>query len=428
MSNLARRLLWFVLWSPVLGSAPDGNAKEQRLERCEATRLQSDKLLARVHALEAEITRLQQLNSAPFHSSLASPMSPSFPVPNSAKLPAIIRRQLESDSEADTRGANMPGNTAPLRSHRRKRHGRGAPHSHPPPQPAPPPLPPPSVPFPPSAPPLPFSPPSAPPPPPSPPLPPLLPGEALVSSLQQLRAYLAELADGPRSLVLAPGSSIGLVGESLQVPAGANLSISGAEGATLHAGQQSRVFDVYGQLTLRGLRLTDGVALTAVAGSTVPEGGLILVLAGGVVTLEHCSLENSVAANGRGGAIAVSGGTLSMHSCVLDDCMAFWTDAALFADTVVAPTEYKGIGGALCLWEGSHSTLTNCSITNSQARLPTIEPCRETCHLVTLPTHRCRETSLRSPLDAARCPRILSNACRSPAAGMPLQSCVVRLG
>ena len=77
----------------------------------------------------------------------------------------------------------------------------------------------------------------------------------LVSSLPLLRAALTVEAS-PANVLLPAGTRIELGGEALQVPLGANVSIVGEEGATIDAGGLSRVFEVFGVISLRGLRLT----------------------------------------------------------------------------------------------------------------------------------------------------------------------------
>ena len=76
----------------------------------------------------------------------------------------------------------------------------------------------------------------------------------MVTSLPLLRAALANVS--LTNVLIPAGTRLELGGEALKVPSGANVSIVGEEGVTLDAGGLSRVFEVFGAISLRGLRLT----------------------------------------------------------------------------------------------------------------------------------------------------------------------------
>lgn len=154
------------------------------------------------------------------------------------------------------------------------------PHPPPVPPPSPPPVPPPS--------------PSLPPPPPAPPLPPVNPGAVAVHTIEELRSALA--ATDPTVSIVLPAAWFRLGGEALVVPAGVNATLRSVEtGATLDAEGRSRIFEVYGALSLSRLHLTRGLAPNGTTGG-LSGGGAIAVGAGGSVVLVDSTLSSSATA------------------------------------------------------------------------------------------------------------------------------------
>ena len=99
--------------------------------------------------------------------------------------------------------------------------------------------------------------------------------------------------------------------------AGANVSIVGGADATLDAGGLSRVLEVSGVLSMRGVRLTSGHANAT--GADIPNGGALLVHESGAAALDECTLDSS-SCDGNGGTVSVDG-ELEMRNSLLRDSM-----------------------------------------------------------------------------------------------------------
>ena len=144
---------------------------------------------------------------------------------------------------------------------------------------------PPSPPASPPSPPSPPAPPALPPPPLAPPfqpMPPLLPGRATwrwVTTIEQLRAFLAPASldqpSAPVRLLLPSGVRFGLGGTELRIPADADVTIAtGGEGpeAIIDGEGYSRIFHIEGRLAVERVLLTGGVACRHLG--TPPSAGL----------------------------------------------------------------------------------------------------------------------------------------------------------
>ena len=128
---------------------------------------------------------------------------------------------------------------------------------------------------------------------PPPPLPPLAPGVVVVRTVENIRSALTA-ATTTVVLFLPSASQLDLHGEALVVPAGVNATLSSGEAAaTLHGGWRSRVFEVYGSLTLNRLHLTGGLAPPGTVGAQFSGGGAIAVGAGGSLLLLDGTVSSS---------------------------------------------------------------------------------------------------------------------------------------
>lgn len=119
---------------------------------------------------------------------------------------------------------------------------------------------------------------------------------------------------GPIVFALAGANEEG--GETGDLDVTDNLIITGhPDGTTIDAADLDRVFHVHPgvTLTLRNIHITNG---------RWPEGGAILV-EGGTLNLENCTVSNSYAFMGDGGAIAVTGnGVLNMSNTTVSGNVA----------------------------------------------------------------------------------------------------------
>ena len=163
--------------------------------------------------------------------------------------------------------------------------------------------------------------------PPSPP-PPLSTGAVVVESALQLGTLINGAAGQSLELVIPVDTTLHLNGTAFIVPSGASVSIEGSSGATLDAAGLSRVFMVLpgGTLALRGLHITGGRADTGSPTQgfsqllTDNDAGSIVGLPGSVITMDHCSLEDSSSREDVG-AIWVQG-IFEMRHSVVRNCSA----------------------------------------------------------------------------------------------------------
>ena len=90
-------------------------------------------------------------------------------------------------------------------------------------------------------------------------------------------------------------SSISVITE-LTIPNSDTVVVTSDDFATMSGAGNSRMFKVYGDLTLRSLRLVNGAVLTSDCGETSPcSGGAIYVANSGVLTMDSCVVRNSLA-------------------------------------------------------------------------------------------------------------------------------------
>ena len=123
----------------------------------------------------------------------------------------------------------------------------------------------------------------------------------VVESALQLGTLINGAAGQSLELVIPVDTTLHLNGTAFIVPSGASVSIEGSSGATLDAAGLSRVFMVLpgGTLALRGLHITGGRADTGSPTQgfsqllTDNDAGSIVGLPGSVITMDHCSLEDS---------------------------------------------------------------------------------------------------------------------------------------
>ncbi|HEX7314493.1 MAG TPA: Ig-like domain-containing protein [Pyrinomonadaceae bacterium] len=128
-------------------------------------------------------------------------------------------------------------------------------------------------------------------------------------------------------------------GETGDLDVTGDLIITGhPDGTTIDAADLDRVFHVHpgATLTLRNIHITNG---------RYPSGGAILV-EGGTLNLENCTVSNSFSFMGDGGGIAVtSGGTLNMSNSTVTGNVAEHHAGAIVIDSGTANITNSTIAG-----------------------------------------------------------------------------------
>jgi hypothetical protein len=162
-----------------------------------------------------------------------------------------------------------------------------------------------------------------------------------VHSASELSAFLAQIPLGApmQTIVLPETANLRLGGSPLNVAWGTRVRImSEGEGATIDGEGRSRLFEVWGSLTLVRVHLTAGHA---------ESGGGLLANEGARVVLRHVTIRGCSATRGGAGKVA-SGGAVMLWGARLES-----RDSTISGCSATSTGDVNALGGAVYNWQGS---------------------------------------------------------------------------